>query len=423
MITENSKIEFHSIRFASSYDDHKLFGVIRLDTDDSLKVDKDVMALVQFLKEGKTVKEAAKIINFSPQVILTILHMLDNAHFIKNVDGISVPDNTEKIKPWLTHISRKWFQWILYKPFITIIILFSISGTIVGMLINGIPSYSNFFWTSDLFTVFVSLFIIDILLIFIHESSHFIATRAVGGEALMRINYRYVFIVAETESYHLTIVPKQKRYLVYFAGMMCDLFIVGLIYWFFVYTNLTHMHIGIIHNFLLAVILMQILGIIWEFNIFLETDVYNFLSEYMGFENLRSDAFKSVSHHLAKWKLSFLSPIKRFFTSENITTESDDLRLMDKATRKKLLIYIFVLIGGLIFVTLQYIFYSIPRDVTFILEGMKDASLASHPFDPVTFFKSVIVIILVVYDYFLLFYLKIISNKRLRNKKKKITVK
>lgn len=417
MISENSTLEFHNIRFSSSYDDHKLFGVVRMDTDDSLKVDKDVMALVQFLKQGKTVKDVAKIINFSPQVVLAILRMLDNAHFIKSVDGIPIADQTVKIKPWFTGIHRKWFQWVRNKTLLTFIILFSVSGTIVGLFMNGIPVYKDFFWTSDIFTVFVSLFLADIILLFLHESSHFIATKAVGGEALMRLNYRYIFVVAETESYHLIIVPKKERYLVYCIGMIWDLFIIGLIYWIFAYTKLFHINIGILYNFLLAIILMQVIGIIWEFNIFLETDVYNFLSEYLGFENLRTDAFKSMMSRFPKSNLLHL--FRHFFQTDDLAQEGDDLRMMSSAARKKLFIYIYILIGGLIVITLQYIFYSIPRDITYIVDGIKDTIVALRPFDPIVFFKSIIVIFLVSYDYFLLFYLKIISKKGLRKKKAK----
>jgi hypothetical protein len=215
------------------------------------------------------------------------------------------------------------------------------------------------------------------------------------------------------------IIPKKKHYYIYVAGMVCDLLIVGLLYWFITFTELFHLKIGLLQNFLITVVLMEIIGIIWEFNVYLETDLYNFLSEYLNIEFLRNDSLKFIYEHINKSKKIYLYPIKDLVKgiSTDFVQKSDDLRVMNKDTRRKLLFYIYILIAGLVITTLQYIFYAIPRDFTFIYQGLRDSAYAVKTSNIILLSKSIIIIALVAFDYFLLFYLLLKRNKMLRKKR------
>jgi len=253
---------------------------------------------------------------------------------------------------------------------------------------------------------------------FIHEFAHLCATKAVGGEAMMRMSYRYIYIVAETESYHLGVVPRKKRYLVYLAGSIMDLFIVGLLYWVLIATEYLHLNIGQLHNFFIALILSEFLAVIWQFDAFLETDVYNFLSDYLGMENLRNDAIKFIALHTKTWKKVLLTPVRRLLLafSSDYTKTSDDLRLLNKSERKKLFLYVIVLIAGMTFTTLEFIFYNIPRDYTFIAEALRSIIFSIKQLDGIAILKSTIIVVLVLFDYVLLLLLK---NKEIARKQHK----
>lgn len=418
-LTGKSRIELFKIRSSSQPDEHGLYGLVRWDTDDTLRVDKNVVSLVRSLDDGDTIEDAAEKIGFSLEVVLMLLKMFEEAHFIKSINGVMSQDVGVKIYPWLSGINRKWFRLIIYKPLVLIFIIVSLAGLFVGFLTYGIPTYKSFFWSSDLFINVCSIFIIGNLLLFIHELAHFCVTRAVGGEAVMRISYRYIYIVAETQSYHLGVVSKKLRYLVYLSGSIMDLIIAGFLYWFLVIANILHIPVGQVHDFTVAIILIQLVGLIWQFNVFLETDMYNFLSEYLGIENLRNDALKYISLHTTKWKRFFLSPIKgvlRFFRTDYLEL-SDDLRLLNQSEKKKLFIYIFVLIIGMVFTSLEFVFYTIPRDLTFLTEAVQDFLITFRRIDFVSLLKPLIIILIILLDYILLLFLR---NKELNRKHYKI---
>jgi hypothetical protein len=293
------------------------------------------------------------------------------------------------------------------------VLFFSIVGIAAGFFTYGIPSYKSFFWTSDLLVVLFSFFLADMFFLFTHEFTHFCVTKAVGGEAVMRIGYRYIYLVAETESYHLGVVTKKQRYLVYLSGSIMDLLIVGLIYWFLLATRVLGFTIGQGYNFLIAIILLELIAVIWQFDAFLETDMYNFLSEYLGIENLRNDALKYISLHTKKWKKILFFPIKRLllFFAKDYTVSSDDLRLLNKSDKRKLFIYVLFLIAGIVFTTLEYIFYTIPALFTFISTVSTDIIRTTQHFDLISLTKSSLVMVLITYQYFLLLYLRIRKKK------------
>jgi putative peptide zinc metalloprotease protein len=396
MITKNSTIEFYNLKFSRETDEHNLFGLVRWDTDDSLKVDKDVLALIKFLQQGKTVKEVSNIIQFSPDVLISILHMLENNHFIKKVDNEAITDRGAKIKPWLMKLDRKWFEWIISYPVLVSIFAFIITGILLGFITNGIPTYKSYFWTSDLFVVFISLFFVNYVLVFLHEFAHFIVTKAVGGQAVVRLSYRYLYVVAETESYHLGVLPKSKRYMVYFAGMIFDCLLIAFLYWFIIFSKILHSNVSVLDSFFLALILCEITGIIWQFDIFLETDMYNFLTEYLNIEYIRNDAIKYIEQSSEKWNKIFYESLKKYlkFAAHNYRNDSDDLRLLSYNDRKKIKIFILLLVIGLISSTLIFVFYSIPRDIIYVFQSLTSVSQAYHKENIIALIKSTIIIVL-----------------------------
>ena len=116
-ITMHSTIDFHRFKISPIPDDHGLYGFVRWDTDDSLKIDINVVNLVKLLAQEKTVKQASEEINYSVDVVLSILKMFREGHFIKNIGGVYLYDSGVKIKPFLQNAGPEWFSWTIYKPF------------------------------------------------------------------------------------------------------------------------------------------------------------------------------------------------------------------------------------------------------------------------------------------------------------------
>ncbi len=392
-----------------------LYAVVRWDTDESLKIEKEGISLIRGLTEGDSVSKAADKSGVSLNSAFSFLNKLLESGFIKSINGRPIEETSKKIKPWLSTVDRRWFSWILSKFILYPLFIFIISGLILGGLkFSSYLSYKSFFWHPDIFVVFLSLFVTGLILMVVHEFAHFFATKAIGGEAVMRFDHRAFYIVAETESYHLAVIPRDLRYAVYIAGITIDLVTISCIYWFCYVCALLSIDLGIISSYLFAIVLVQIISIIWEFNLFLETDVYLFVSDFLKMDNLRNDSLKYMHSHLKKIKgrfsrLFIAAPIK-LFSSYSQSSSVDDLRFFNKQEKRELAYYCLMMALGFVFIMLQFLFLSIPREIVFITGSIKGILEAIEYTDLTLLLKQATLLFLLTYQYFLLIYIRI--NKK-----------
>lgn len=415
IIHPHSRVIFHKLIYNLVPNEKKEYDVVRWDTDSHIKISVDAVVAISLLSYGRTVAQVADTIGISSKRVADLVLKLVDAGFIQQVDEISISDTSPKITPWFSGISRKWFQWVLSKYVLFGGILVIVFGFSVGILDKGyFPSYQDFFWNSDYLIVFLSLFVIDAFLLLIHEFSHFVATKAVGGEARIRLDHRFIYVVAETESYHLGIIPQQLRYAIYLAGIFVDLLIIAGIFLFFKAAEIFLWHLEFLFPFFKVIILLEIIKIAWQFNIFIETDIYNFLSDYLNQENLRTDAKKDMRLKLKKWKGKLLFPVKWLLLQLYEDKESryaDDFRYLQKYERKQILVYSGILIVGLLIVIAQVIFLTVPRDVSFIFYGMDNIVSGLKTGNMISVGRGVLLFLLLIVHYLILVVI-IIKNKQ-----------
>lgn len=208
--------------------------------------------------------------------------------------------------------------------------------------------------------------------------------------------------------------------MVYFAGMLFDFLIVGVLYWFTIVTKIYHMNFAVLNSFFIAVILCELAGIVWQFDVFIETDMYNFLTEYLNIEFIRNDAIRYFEQHTEKWKKLLFLPIKKMlkYYVKGIADNTDDLRLLNYSERKKIKIFIGLLIVGLITSTSIFIFYSLPRDIIFVYQSFQDIILEYHRRDFISLGKYLVVITLTVFDYSFLVIIWIIRRRKIHRIKR-----
>lgn len=112
--------------------------------------------------------------------------------------------------------------------------------------------------------------LIACLLIFLHECAHLLAARGVGVRARMRVNIRYIVIVAETEMTGLWGHAPAKRYFPYLAGMAWDCLLIATA----LLVQLATEPDSFVHDCAQLVVLLLVLGILSQFMVFLRTDLY-----------------------------------------------------------------------------------------------------------------------------------------------------
>jgi hypothetical protein len=407
MLHKNLIIHFHKIEYKEIPEAKGVYALIRRGTDLSLLVTGEAVQLINCL-HNNTIEKAAKSLNWTIKKTTEISNELVSNSLIKSIDGKLLPDNTTGIKPWLKKVPNKWFRWILSDFFIICVFLIIIGGLFFGMPMH-FPNFKDFFWNVDLFVVFISLSLIDLVLIFIHEIAHFCVTKAVGGEATMQISHRYFDIVAETQSYYLSILSKYKRYAVYIAGMVSDLLIISILYWIIYLSRLFSYNLGILQSFFYAVIILKFSSILWQFNIYFETDLYNLFSDMVHQYHLKQDVIKNMGVHVRKWRIPLVRKITKhllsMFLSEDIIEESDDLRYLKKYDRRILNIYLVLVVLGFSLTTINYILFIIPREFRYLLLAAQNLIFYTALKDIGSFVKTIVFLIMVCYQYVLLFFL------------------
>jgi hypothetical protein len=152
-------------------------------------------------------------------------------------------------------------------------------------------------------------------------------------------------------------------------------------------------------------------AIVWQFNVYLKTDMYNFLSDVLDQDSLRENAIKHVRDKISLWKthnpffVFCKKNLLKMFLKKRQVSAADDLRTLKENDRTEMRIYSVLLIGGIIFSLIQFVTYSIPKDITFIVAGLQLAVAAIAHQNWIEFIKSIIVVCLSLFMNIYLYYL------------------
>jgi hypothetical protein len=158
------------------------------------------------------------------------------------------------------------------------------------------PHYKNIFFTHYLTVMELTLAIGQIPLILLHEASHALAGRRLGIRSSLSISRRLYYIVFETALDGLVTVPRRKRYLPMFAGMLTDLVIIST---FTIVAQLTRRPDGsftMLGGALVALAFTTLLRIVWQFFFYLETDIYQVVVTVLGCNNLQATSKKLLKN-------------------------------------------------------------------------------------------------------------------------------
>jgi hypothetical protein len=162
-----------------------------------------------------------------------------------------------------------------------------------------------------------------------HEFFHYLAALSLGVPAHIRLGTRYFLVVMETDVSGLYMTEKFKRYKVYLAGMISDLLTIGCLICIKAFLFLNNIQTGQAAIFIDIVIAFSLFGILFQFNIFLKTDLYFVLADFINIENLytKSDMviksflrFKAPKEREQMSKAVILFSVFRFLNYVILTT-------------------------------------------------------------------------------------------------------
>ncbi len=369
-LVSTAKIEFHILQWAKEVDAHGNMTVIRIDTDDGLIMDLNSSIFLTQLYHGIPVNKAAKIAHMTVKDATEFIDQAIQNNFIKSIDNKQIPDKGKIIKAWLTRIPKKYFDWCLSPFFVVGSLMIIIIGLITAILSpDNFPTFRDFYWHSNPLVSIAGILLINYFLIFLHEVAHFITTRAIGGQAKMLVSHLSTNIVAETEQYHISILPKQHRYITYLAGLYFDLIVVALIFIIEFFSMKIYGSYALLHQIFMVILLLQFNALVWEFGTFYRTDIYYFITDLFNEDDIKMDSQRFLFKIAPKTNLSVLDKIRKqlhkLLFNKNEMTFTSDMRKITKRQKRLYHIYFGISFLGYIANAFMLLTINLPKYLLF----------------------------------------------------------
>lgn len=154
-----------------------------------------------------------------------------------------------------------------------------------------------FYLPSNLTLTLLLLVLLYAFSVSLHELAHMLAAARQGIDSKLGFGNRLWQIVAEADMTGLLSLPREKRYLPMAAGMMIDIFNIAVITLILKWV-MTNAYDRFAIQLLQAWALQIAITMIWQFNIFLRTDVYYMVCNFYGFTNLDDKARSFLSNQV-----------------------------------------------------------------------------------------------------------------------------
>lgn len=224
----------------------------------------------------------------------------------KNRHDTKQPSATQH-KHFFFVASRKLAN-ILYTPGMLVCYLSFVGYALYSMIQTPAlrPNLHAFYFANNLTLNMVVLLALTLTIALAHELGHVLAAARHGIRSKLSLGNRLWVIVLESDLTGILSLPKRQRYLPMLGGMLVDLLTIALL------TLLTKLLIdhgseGRALQIVQALIMQTILTLAWQLNIFLKTDIYYVLCNYLGHPDLDRDAriyLRNLQRRFKFWRIS-----------------------------------------------------------------------------------------------------------------------
>jgi putative peptide zinc metalloprotease protein len=155
------------------------------------------------------------------------------------------------------------------------------------------PEHRAFTWVLFTLIAYVS--------ILLHEAGHLVAAQAVGVSSRLGISNRLWYLVAETDLTGLWGIPRNLRYLPLLAGLLIDTTSAAALILLLFARDQHWLEMPIlVVRLTRAMVLSYWLRIIWQFFLFVRTDIYFVIVNFFNCRNLLKDTEAFLRNLVAK---------------------------------------------------------------------------------------------------------------------------
>ncbi|MEV0787030.1 hypothetical protein AB0I52_29530 [Streptomyces sp. NPDC050423] len=269
---------FHQLTFVPEGDE-VLVG--RADTDSYALFPADGAMLLRKLTTGMPLADAVAWYNAAydePVDMDDFLETLNELGFVRDEGDDPVAAAPAAVR--YARLGRAVFSpvaWVVYGAIAVVCVVLLVRMPDVR------PYPRTLFFSDSLLLVQVGLLFAQLPFVFLHESFHALAGRRIGIPSRLGVGRRLYFVVFETTLNGLLGVPRRKRYLPFLAGMVADALIFSLLICAAAVDAHRHGHdLSFVGRFTVALAFVTALRFVWQFYLFLRTDLYYVFSTALG---------------------------------------------------------------------------------------------------------------------------------------------
>lgn len=282
------------LHFLTFLDDGDEVTVGRPDIESYSVLPADGAALLRQLADGMSPAAAAQWYSaeYGEQVdIEEFLEVLDEFGFLVAVDGTRAEE---------APVRWRRLGVALFSPVAGVCYAALAAVAVVLMWRDPVlaPHYRNLFFTDSLVLLQLGVFFGQLPLILVHEAAHALAGRRLGLNSSLSIGRRFYFLVFETSLDGLVTVPRRRRYLPILAGMCADGLIVAALTIVAAATRVEDGSLSAVGRVCLAFAFVTVLRVVWQFYLFLRTDLYYLVTTVLGCNDLQTAAGQLLRNRL-----------------------------------------------------------------------------------------------------------------------------
>lgn len=352
--------------------------------------------IMTLIKKGHTIKDIIPIIGEEVDYI-DFIKTLDSMGIIKDINT-SLRNHSKRKRIGLKFKSKffyKPYTKLLFNPITIYLVVLSfflfISISIFEKKVYDsalIPSIDVVFSFPNLLYGLIIVLILDTILGLTHEIGHLLSARHFGLRNVnMNIGRRLVSLVYQTQIPGIWKLDSKNKHVIYLSGMMMDLFLLTLLKLISLLTISNNLIF--LHNLVNVAILLIFIGILFELRIYMRTDLYYFLSDFLKEPNLHQKSTK------------YAKQIFKFYFSKD--------RLKPHEEKKIINYTIFMVVSSIIDVLLliQYVIPAISNFISFTKLNISNNNL------DLNYIANLIAILLLIIELLFTLYL-FIQEKKLK---------
>ncbi|HEY3906413.1 MAG TPA: hypothetical protein VGM14_21060 [Streptosporangiaceae bacterium] len=223
--------------------------------------------------------------------VVEFVEQLAELGFVRAIDGIEVEesaiDSQDQLEPSLPWIRPGHVRWLFSAPALAGCAAVTVAA-IVALALRPrlLPGYSDLFISRSPTTVVVADTVITLILMGLHELAHLIAARSAGVPARISWGTRLFDLVAQTAMPGVWAVSIRLRMRCYLAGIALDLALTSALILAEATGNLSSLAEHVVR----CTIVLLVIGVAMQFQVFMRTDVYFVLADLLRTRNLHDDA-------------------------------------------------------------------------------------------------------------------------------------